>query len=184
MSEPNGNGERLEKLVRQAAGVVVASEKKIGYRQAMELVGFAADEVTNAAIYKRVLRRSKAIVVHAETTPVAVVQLAAATSSISSLTGSQDSPATPTIVGTPPRAALETLSKSKQHRRSVKELQCFHAKNNAEKERQKVAMKVATNRIKRNLELPVAHPNRKLIRVIVQEVNDLYHANVHPQTAA
>jgi hypothetical protein len=177
MSKDTSNGNRLETLVRLAAQVAVASESRIGYRHAMELVGFPADEVTNAAIYKWVIRRSKALVALAANTPVAVVQTAT-NSSISSFThGSQGSPVQDPVCDLVDDLVQTPLLKAKKHRQSV------NAKNNAVKERQKVAIKVATNRIKRNLELPAADPSRKLIRVIVQEVNDMYKANVQPQTA-
>jgi hypothetical protein len=121
--------------------------------------------------------------------PATVVQTAAGTS-ISSLTpGTTDTPSpgpgpplmagplVPLVLETPPR-------KEKKHRHTVKELQHFYAKTNAANERKKVAMKVATNRIKRNLELPADNPNKKTIRVIVEEVNEAYNSNIHPQTAA
>jgi hypothetical protein len=44
-------------------------------------------------------------------------------------------------------------------------------------------MKVATARIKRSLDLPAGHTEKKSIRVIVEEVNKVYGSNVNPQTA-
>jgi hypothetical protein len=186
MSKDNSNGDRVEKLVQQAAGVVVASENKIGYRQAMSLVGFEADEVGHAALYKRVIRRSKAML-SASSTPVPVVQVSPNQASLSSLT-TEGSPVvgTPTtVVGTPINVAEEAAaSKPKKFQRTVKELQRFNAKNNAAKERQKQAMKASTVRIKHSLDLPLEHPDKKSIRVIVDEVNKIYQSNVNPQTAA
>jgi hypothetical protein len=194
MSEDNSNGSRLEKLVRRAAGAVVGSEQSIGYRQAMTLVGFKPEEVSNAALYKRVIRRSKALTASSKllvSTPAVTIQVAPAASSISSLTnGSSGTPAIgtpPLALGSPLRALLEVEPlpiKAKRERRSVKELQRSNAKSNAAKERQKAAFKVATNRIKRSLELPVGDGNRKTIRVIVDEVNEVYQSNVNSQTAA
>jgi hypothetical protein len=42
MSEESSNAKRLNMLVEEAAGVVAGIRQKIGYRQAMELVGFHA----------------------------------------------------------------------------------------------------------------------------------------------
>jgi hypothetical protein len=161
--------------------VVLASAMKIGFRQAMELVGFAADEVSNAAIYKRVIRRAKAGNVLALSTPVSTVMVAA-TSSISSLTNG--SVATPGIDPPALAAGLTTPVKEIKTRRSVKEVQRFNAKANAAKERKKQAMKVATLRIKRSLELASEHAEKKSIRVIVDEVNQVYGTSINAQTAA
>jgi hypothetical protein len=194
MSEDCSNANRVAKLVEQAAGAVAITEKKLGYRQAMKVVGFTADEIDNATLYKRVIRRSNALilnpVVGTDSTPVATVVVAPHQSTISSLTnGSVDSPpndmAGIAMAGTPQLdASVTTPLQDKKHRRTVKELQRFNAQTNAQNSRQKQAMKVATSRIKRSLELPVGDPEKKSIKVIVNEVNTVYRSNVNPQTAA
>jgi hypothetical protein len=104
MSEEVSNGDRLKALVKQAAAVVVGSEKKIGFRLATELVGFEAAEVCNAAIYKRVIRslRTKGMaVVDNETivTSLPAVHVAPMDSAISSLTTA--TPPLKVLVATP-----------------------------------------------------------------------------------
>jgi hypothetical protein len=75
----NMYAKRLDLLVTQAAGAVAATGKTIGYRQTMGLVGFAADETTNNALYKRVTRRAKAMMAcppaASVSTPVHVVSV-------------------------------------------------------------------------------------------------------------
>jgi hypothetical protein len=185
MAEWDSNAERVDLLVAQAAGAVAATGKKIGYRQAMELVGFRAEEVTNSALYKRVTRMAKAKMaahsVVATATPVAVVVVkpnASGNASVSTLTAcSLPVPANPVV---PP----VTTTPVKQHRRSVKELNRIHSKLNAAKEVKKLALKAATTRIKYSKDLPKGHPDKKTMKVIVKEVNDAYTANVSVKTAA
>jgi predicted histidine transporter YuiF (NhaC family) len=155
MSGESSNAERLDLLVTQAAGAVATTGKKIGYRQAMELVGFAADEITNNALYKRVTRRAKAMMAcppdASVSTPVHVVCILPNASSVSTLTAGTIIPviATPEVpVAIPPLVTV--LVTEKKQRRTVKELNRFHSNQNAAKEKQKVAMKAATTRIKRS----------------------------------
>jgi hypothetical protein len=104
MSEEGSNGDRLKALVKQATAVVVGSEKKIGFRLAMELVGFDTAEVCNAAIYKRVIRRTKGMAVVDEdtiATPLPAVDVAPMNSAISSLTTA--TPPLEVLVATPVR---------------------------------------------------------------------------------
>jgi hypothetical protein len=72
----------------------------------------------------------------------------------------------------------------KKHRHTVKELNCYHSKQNAAKEKHKLAMKAATTRIQLSWELPMGDSNRKSVRVIVEEVNEAYNSNVSVRTAA
>jgi hypothetical protein len=74
MSEASSNGNRLERLVRRATGVVCSSEKTIGYQLAMKLIGFKPKEVMNDAIYMWVNRRAKLIMAD-KATPVAIVRI-------------------------------------------------------------------------------------------------------------
>jgi hypothetical protein len=184
-------------LVEQAAGAVAVTGKKIGYRKAMELVGFRAEEIINAALYKRVTRRAKALMTPANqpvTTPVAVVHvLTTNVSNVSSLTPVSllvaDQPinvvAAPLAADVPEVVVAPTTPpKEKKYRRSVKDLNRFHSKLNANKEKQKLALKAATTRIKRSKELPPGDPRKKSVRVIVQEINEAYSSNVSAKTAA
>jgi hypothetical protein len=187
MSDESSNTERVGLLVAQAAGAVAATGKKIGYRQAMQLVGFEPHEIANATLYKRVTRRAKALMAFPPTasvsTPVPVVSVLPNASSVSTLTASTimvTTPELPVTVALPP---LVVVGEKKQ-RRTVKELNRFHSKQNAGKEKQKLAMKAATTRIKRSKDLPKGHPEKKTIKVIVKEVNDAYNANVSMKTAA
>jgi hypothetical protein len=45
---------QLETLVMQAAGIVAGSQKTIGIRRAMELVGFTECERKNMKLYQQV----------------------------------------------------------------------------------------------------------------------------------
>jgi hypothetical protein len=124
MSEGIGNGDRLALLVAEASGVVAISRKKIGYRKAMELVGFTADEIANSALYKRVTRRAKQLLTPRATVeatvdaaaPVAVVHVRTS-ASVSTLTSPSVTLAIPippvlgptNVAQTPP--AVEGLSK-------------------------------------------------------------------------
>jgi len=54
----------------------------------------------------------------------------------------------------------------------------------SERNKEKLAMKAATTRINSRLELPPGHSEKKSIRVIVQEVNQVYKPNVFAKTAA
>jgi hypothetical protein len=166
--------------VEQAAGAVAVTGKKIGYRKAMELVGFHVDEICNSALYKRVTRRAKAMMVAAtELSPVPVVRLTNA-SSVSSLTNASVDPVA--IAAQPIDVLVQTPPK--KHRRSVKELNRFHSKKNLEKEKQKLALKAATTRIKHSQSLPKGDRNRQSVRVIVEQVNEAYNSNLSAKTAA
>jgi hypothetical protein len=126
MSEEDSNGDRLKALVKQAAAVVVASEKKIGFRLAMELVGFEATEVSNAAIYKRVIRRAKGMaVVDEETiaTPLAAVNVAPIDSTISSLTTA--TPPSQSVAMAVTEDVLATPVKEIKPRRTAKNSNAF-----------------------------------------------------------
>jgi hypothetical protein len=120
MSEDSCNAKRVTDLVDAAAHVSAHSRKKIGYRQAMELVGFTGEEVMNLGIYKRVIRLAKSICIAREalvTPPPVSVRVVHTNSSISSLT-------TPTDASIPPPGvAIHTASplkmKVKKTRRSV-----------------------------------------------------------------
>jgi hypothetical protein len=192
MSEDSCNSKRLLELVNEAAGAVAITKKKLGYRQAMQVVGFTAAEINNSAIYKRVIRRTKTLLtpsggpVATGATPVAVVVVTPNESAISSL--SNGSVGTPVPLPLPlpplPLPPVPFHTPPKKKRRGVKELQRHNAQTNADNERHKQGMKVATIRIKRMLELPAGDPNKKAIRDIVDEVNQAYRTNVNPQTAA
>jgi hypothetical protein len=187
MSDGSSNGKRLELLVAQAAGVVAASGQKIGYRKAMSLVGFTVDEISNSTIYKRVTRMAKATMAKVSVTiatPVVEVIVRPSASSVSTLTVVEDTP-TETPTGNPgtPTGTIE-LPPEKKQRRSVKELNRYHTKQNAAKLVQKLALKAATTRIKASKDLPKGHPSKKTIKVIVQEVNQAYKANLSTITAA
>jgi hypothetical protein len=191
MSEGSDNESRLKMLIQQAAGAVAVTQKKLGYRQVMQIIGFTVDEINNAGVYRCVIRRCKAFMnVDGDTvsTPVALVIVAHMNSEISSLTTTSnlDDAQLPAPIADQLAAdvAVTPATKEKKHRRSVKELQHFNAKNNANSARQKQAMKVATTRIKRNLDLPAGNPQKKTARAIVEEVNELYQDNVNKQTAA
>jgi hypothetical protein len=49
---------QLETLVMQAAGIVAGSQKTIGIRRAMELVGFTECKRKNMKLYQQVRRKS------------------------------------------------------------------------------------------------------------------------------
>jgi hypothetical protein len=194
MSEESSNAKRLNMLVEEAAGVVAASRQKIGFRHAMELVGFHADEITHSSTYKRVTRRAKALIALATSTvavasmvpPVAVVRIVNTNvSNVSTLTPpTVDMPIDAAVgVVVPPPEETATMP-AKKYRRTVKELNRYHSKQNAAKVKHKLAMKAATTRIKHSRELPMGHPNRKSVRVIVEEVNEAYNSNVSMRTAA
>ena len=55
--------ERQQRLVFEAAGVVSASNKKIGITTAMGLVGFTKDEIKNMTLYQQVRRRAEKLTV-------------------------------------------------------------------------------------------------------------------------
>jgi hypothetical protein len=93
MSEASSNDKRIAELVEEAAGAGAATKKKLRYRQAMQVVGFTADKINSAAIDKRVIRRSKALLtppsgdtVSTPVAPVAIVIVAPHQSAISSVT--------------------------------------------------------------------------------------------------
>jgi hypothetical protein len=185
MSEGSCNAKRVNDMVDAAANVAGHSRKKIGFRHAMKLIGFTPEEINNHAIYKRVQRMATAIAAKIEsnantivTPPPANVCVVANQSSVSSLTTATRAtpvPATPMLaVATP---------KKKKFRRTVKELQRFNAAKATQKERTSIALKAATSRIKRSLDLPSGHAEKKSARVIVKEVNDIYGTNVSHNTA-
>jgi hypothetical protein len=156
MSEDSSNAKRLAELFDKAAGAI--TKKKLGYRQAMEVVGFTRDEIQNTAMYKRVIRRANALMTHERATastpvPVPIVVLALNELAICSLTngslayGSVATQGNVMVESTVMADGLTTPVKAKKHRCSVKELQHFNAMSNANNARKKQAMKVATIRI-------------------------------------
>jgi hypothetical protein len=87
----SGRDLELAPLVEQAAGIVTASQSKVGIRKAMELVGFSAEELLTMKWYQQVRRRSmKLVVVEKErnNTPPSAVEAASKASATSDLTNS------------------------------------------------------------------------------------------------
>jgi hypothetical protein len=158
----------------------------------MKLVGFTANKITNNALYKRVTRRVKSLMSPvAATTSIAVVSVLPNVSSVSTLTAASIPVAATPVLATPPNVTPTPLCETpppKKHRHTVKELNCFHSKLNAEKEVKKLALKANTTWIKHCKTLAKGDPNKKTIRVIVKEVNDAYNdaykANVSTKTTA
>jgi hypothetical protein len=195
MEEEIYNAKRVDDLVNAAANVAAHSRKKIGFRKAMKLIGFKPQECENHAIYKRVQRLAQSIIesiaLQSSSTPsppAAIITVLPNNSSVSSLTDGTGT--TPlgngrAIVATPPtiESPVRIQKKTKKFRRTVKELQRFNAAKATQKGRKSLAMKEATSRIKRSLDLPVGHAEKKSCRIIVKEVNDIYGTNISHNTA-
>jgi hypothetical protein len=177
------NAKRVDDLVDAAANVAAHSRKKIGFRKAMALIGFKPEEIKNHSIYKRVQRQAQSIIKSLSTPPppASTVCVLANNSSISSLTSATR--ATP-AVEIPTNTESPARKPKKKYRRTVKELQRFNAAKATQKERKSIAMKEATLRIKRSLDLTAGHAEKKSARVIVKEVNDIYGTNISHNTAS
>jgi hypothetical protein len=72
----------------------------------------------------------------------------------------------------------------KKRRQTPKETQRFNAVKCAQKNRNRTAMKLATNLIKESLLLNQKDPKKKTINVIVKETNKRCDSNFHPKTVA
>ena len=80
----------LKTLVAEAAGIVAASHKKVGIRQAMALVGFSEEERQKGAIYQRVRRKAMTLeVVEQGTPPTNEVAVDATASQVSALSSDE-----------------------------------------------------------------------------------------------
>jgi len=80
--------------------------------------------------------------------------------------------------------SLVSETETKKFRRSSTEVQREQANVIMKTKKDAAAMKLATVRIQQNKELPVGHPDRKSINVIVAAVNVLCDSNISPKTAA
>jgi len=185
--------ERIKKMVQQAAGIVSASEKKVGISKAMELVGFSEEERRQMTLYQQVRRLAMKV-------SLVVVPLRAAavnaSDDVSSLTptseseNNQDSSTNtpsvrrcllPSTPSTDPSSSQKTVKKS---RRTSKDVQREASAKAESKLRHKVAMKSATRLINANNELPKDDPKKKSINCIVKQTNETFNSNVSAKTAA
>jgi len=80
--------ERIKKMVQQAAGIVSASEKKVGITKAMELVGFSVEERRKMTMHQQVRRLAMKVSVVVAPLPAAAVN---ASDDVSSLTPTSES---------------------------------------------------------------------------------------------
>ena len=80
--------DRRKQLLAQAAGIVAASEGKVGITKAMELVGYSEEERKTMKFYQQVRRRSHVLVVveKKSVVPLESVQVNPSTEEISGLT--------------------------------------------------------------------------------------------------
>jgi len=185
------NNDRLQRLVRQAAGIVSASEKKVGITKAMELVGFSKDERRQMTLYQQVRRLAMKVSLVVPPLPAATVN---ASDDVSSLTptseSNQDSgTSTPSVRRRllPSPRSMSTLSSpkiAKKARRSSKEVQREASSIAESKQRHKVAMKSATRLIKASQALPKNDPKKKSINHLVKQTNETFDSNISAKTAA
>ena len=178
-------------MVQQAAGIVSASDKKVGITKAMELVGFSKEEIRQMTLYQQVRRLAMKVSLLVAPLPVAAVN---ASDDISSLTptseSNQDSgTSTPSVrrrlmESTPSTAALTSNIPSKKMRRTSKEAQREASAKAESKQRHKVAMKSATRLIKASQALPKNDPKKKSINHLVKQTNETFDSNISAKTAA
>jgi len=122
--------EQLQRMVQQAAGIVSASDKKVGITKAMELVGFSEEETRQMTLCQQVRRLAMKVPLLVAPLPVAAVN---AVDDVSSLTTKSESnpcgdTSTPSVrrrlIESTPSTATQTSNKpSKKMRQTSKEAQ-------------------------------------------------------------
>ena len=188
MSEGENN---TDERVKQAAGIVAASQNKVGISKAMELVGFSQTQRRQMKLYQQVRRKAKTLLVvdkgEAPPLPVAV-EAQAPSSEISSLTSGtrEESPESETrsqssarrslVLAVTPQRGQNSVEKGKASRKSSREVQRENAITAEAKERDREGMKVATRLIQRNNSLPTKE--RKANAIIVRQVNQRYNSSI------
>ena len=200
---------QLEELVEEAAGINAVSKNKVGISKSMELVGFTLQQRSDMKIYQRVRRMAQKLL-NAKMPPVPpvanVLPMASEPSSLTSgsrsshMSGQSVSPnnvlvsagdattparrqillSTPPDSESPPPMNVSVPTKEKRIRRSSKEVQRQNSAKAKAKERNKAAMKEATQLIKDN----AGSAKKKSINAIVKETNNRYRSNINPKTAA
>ena len=190
-------------MVEEAAGIVKASNNKVGIAKAMELVGFDGDAKKKMSLYQRMRRRAQHLAVvelGKHGTPPAAVVAMEASSQVSTLSSEDNvdqrahrhsrrrilrqtpSPVASVVtVGSGQKSAMKTPVK--KSRRSPKELQRHQAMVVMQTQKDKHAMKQATMLIHRNQQLEKGDPTRRSIESIVKEVNERMDSSISSRTA-
>lgn len=191
---------KLAAMVKEASGIVAASCKKVGIRQAMGLVGFTEEEQRNMKIYQQVRRRAMitSVGIQALRTPPVVLNVGRATetdSQVSALSSDERNPEarsrllttpSPPTDGTP--TTLSPLSgkpkAAKVPRRSPKDVQRHYASRNHAAAVRKAAMKAATLHAHSMKAIKKTSPEYKSIDAIVKETNASMKSNLSRKTVA
>ena len=191
----SGSDPRHKELVVEAAGIVKASNNKVGVAAAMRLVGFTDQEVKQIKLYQQVRRRVTRISVvdvSVDGSPPTSVNVNTVDSQVSPLTGSAatnspDVTTTESVVtdGNNNNNNKEEDKKpaAKIHRLTSKEKQRQDAKSAMIKRINSAAMKEATTLIQISNNLPKNHPNKKTITEVVKQVNARKGSNISEKTA-
>ena len=192
--------DKLVAMVQEASGIVVASRKKVGIRQAMGLVGFTLEDQRNMKFYQQVRRGvTKVSVVFgipsAKNAPAEVVNVSTEDSQVSALSSDErnvavrrqllNTPSPPTDPPTDGNSTTVSLSKvkpTKVPRRTSKDVQRLYASRNKNSALRKQAMKVATLRISSLKGVKRTSPEYRSMEVIVKETNKELKSNLNPKT--
>jgi hypothetical protein len=204
--------DRVNELVKEASGVIAATNGKVQIRAAMALVGFSTPERLNMKLYQQVRRlAAKTLVVVAgkggrKPPPVAgdastVMAVSESQGSgISSLTYSnflesdEVSETSTAMSSTARRLLLEVANDSddgggkpkatKVRRQTSKQVQRANAAKLHNKKRETQAMKQATVLINRSNALPPNHPEKKTIVEIVDLTNSRLNSSLSVVSAS
>lgn len=190
-----GREEELQGLSEQAAGIVAASQSKVGIRQAMNLVGFTREEVQVMKWYQKVRRRSKVLAVVENKkagTPPGAVEADGNMTATSDLTNStkkrmsdddndesEPSPRRVLNVESPCKSP-DKIPVAKKRRNSSKIVHAVLSRKAAAKDANKKAMKYATQLVSKQADLP--KKERKSTVAIVRDANKQFSSDINSKT--
>jgi hypothetical protein len=201
----SGEGDRLDRLVQEASGLLASTNGKVGIMQAMRLVGFTTPERNNMKVYQRVRRGATRYavvpVVHVRKNakvkdpPPPAVDLTVVTNSlhgsgISTLTSSVNNNSSPDSINsvpvarrlhdgdTPQTSNEDKEPEAKKRRATSKEVQALAADKAKKKLKDKMAMKQVTVLVERNNALSKNDPNKRTMVDLVAQTNERLGSSV------
>jgi hypothetical protein len=196
---------RVNRLVKDAAGIIAGTEGRTKVMDAMRFAGFSDSERKNMKLYQQVRRRAlklqitevpnkkNAVVVLASVTIDVQEQVSGLTSTSiwndedsvdTSSNGEGSGPAKPRRLSTSTTTTKSSEKTPKKSRRTSKQVQKSYAEALAITKRDCRAMKLATVLIDRSNKLRKNHPDKTTAVEIVNITNQRLNSNISVSTAA